>query len=881
MYIKSIKMQGFKSFADKTELDFDKNICAIVGPNGSGKSNVVDALLWVLGEQSVKTLRGDDKMSDIIFSGSKSREGLTKASVSILFDNEDHTLPSEFGEVEIKRTIYKTGENEYFINNSRVRLKDITDLILDVSSKFNIITQGNINALVDNKSSERRVLFENAAGVLKYKKRKEETLKKLDNTKENITRLNLIIKEVMSSLKPLEKQKREAEKYIKIKDNLENIEVSLIASDITNIKERYENIKLENSKLKKEQEVNVFLHPEELEKLKLILLQMDEEITKSNEQIIQINDDISRLQSQKQINLERVKLSVNESAINENLLRLKEEKLSIEKNIAVLDSEIKSLKDEYNILIKEYNDKNNTQLKEKIKITTLKSDYNVKSKELFDLENKINIAKSNIENNSFLPKSIAAVLNSKALSGICDRIENLIEVNVAHKIAISSSLGAAKNFIVTTDFDSAKRAIKYLKNFDLGRCTFFPLDTIKSRYIDNITLNSIKDLTGFIGIASDLVSYDKKYKNIIENQLGNVIIVDSLDDANKIGKKTDYKYKIVSLEGDILYSGGAVSGGRVNTNNDDKLNLLHMQNEYNDKKGLLQSISVTLDNANDKYEELEKEINEVNSKYNGNESLIKNNEIEIGKLEVKMDSLLENLQNEYNMTYENALKSYELTMDPEEAREIVIKYKNDLKGLTNINTGSISEYDRLSKRYDFLAGQKDDLESSSKELYNIIDEMDDIMKKRFKETFDKISTEFSIVFRKMFKGGNGVLKLTDENDLLNTGISILAVPPGKKLNSTSMLSGGEKALTAICLIFAILNVKPAPFIVLDEVEAPLDEENVSMFGDYLKSMQNISQFILITHKKKMMEYASNLYGVTMQESGVSKLVSVKLENNVE
>ena len=449
--------------------------------------------------------------------------------------------------------------------------------------------------------------------------------------------------------------------------------------------------------------------------------------------------------------------------------------------------------------------------------------------------------------------------------------------------------------------------------------------------------------------------------------------MDSLDDANKIGKKTDYKYKIVSLEGDILYSGGAVSGGRVNTNNDDKLNLLHMQNEYNDKKGLLQSISVTLDNANDKYEELEKEIseinykltekrvlienkervlsetkdkltytesnidgfknlnnntlndkieeilytlnskskekeilennlislksrkfdlnnkiedlerkiNEVNSKYNRNESIIKNNEIEIGKLEVKMDSLLENLQNEYNMTYENALKSYELTMDPEEAREIVIKYKNDLKGLTNINTGSISEYDRLSKRYDFLAGQKDDLESSSKELYNIIDEMDDIMKKRFKETFDKISTEYSIVFRKMFKGGNGVLKLIDENDLLNTGISILAVPPGKKLNSTSMLSGGEKALTAICLIFAILNVKPAPFIVLDEVEAPLDEENVSMFGDYLKSMQNISQFILITHKKKMMEYASNLYGVTMQESGVSKLVSVKLENNVE
>ena len=403
---------------------------------------------------------------------------------------------------------------------------------------------------------------------------------------------------------------------------------------------------------------------------------MDEEISKSNEQIIQINDDISRLQSQKQINLERVKLSVNESAINENLLRLKEEKLSIEKNIAVLDNEIKSLKDEYNILIKEYNDKNNTQLKEKIKITTLKSDYNVKTKELFDLENKINIAKSNIENNSFLPKSIAAVLNSKALSGICDRIENLIEVNAAHKLAISSSLGAAKNFIVTTDFDSAKRAIKYLKNFNLGRCTFFPLDTIKSRYIDNAALNSIKDLTGFIGIASDLVSYDKKYKNIIENQLGSVIIVDSLDDANKIGKKTDYKYKIVSLEGDILYSGGAVSGGRVNTNNDDKLNLLHMQNEYNDKKGLLQSISVTLDNANDKYEELEKEINEINYKLTEKRVLIENKERVLSETKDKLtytESNIDGFKNLNNNTLNDKIEEILYTLNSKSKEKEILE----------------------------------------------------------------------------------------------------------------------------------------------------------------------------------------------------------------
>ena len=970
MYIKSIKIQGFKSFADKTEIDFNKNISAIVGPNGSGKSNVVDALLWVLGEQSVKLLRGEDKMSDIIFSGSKTRDAMNKATVSILFDNSDHSLNSPLSEIEIKRSIYKTGENEYFINNSRVRLKDITDLILDVSSKFNIITQGNINALIDNKSSERRVLFENAAGVLKYKKRKEETIKKLENTKENLTRLDLIIKEVTSSLKPLEKQKKEAEKYLEIKDNLENIEVSLIASDITLLKKKYDSLNNENKLILKEQEANVFLHPEELEKLKLILMQMDEEIATSSKNVILINDEISKLQSQKQINLERIKLSVNNDAINDALLKLKEDKLNIEKNIDVLSTEITEIKNEFNDLIKQFNDVNNNELKEKIKITSLKSDYNVSSKKLFDLENKIAIVKSNLENNSYMPRAVKEIITSKTLSGIHNTIGNLIEIPSKYVEAINASLSSSINFIVTQDFNSAKKAIKHLKSFHLGTATFFPLDIVKSRYIDSKVHSAIKDSSSFIGIASDLVKYDKKYKNIIENQLGNVIIIDNIDNLENIGKLINFKCKIVTLDGDILYPGGSVSGGERKSSSSEKEKLFNLESEYNKTRTSIEETNKLLEIANRKYEEydsessklnyiitekrilienkektlaefkdklnyvkdnmdgyknlnnntlnekieeilytlnskskekeilenkleilrskkfdlnnkvedLEKKINEVNSKYNKNESIIKNNEIEIGKIEVKLDSLLENLKNDYNMTYENALKNYELTMDKETARSIVLKYKTELKDLNNINIGAISEYERLNKRYEFLNNQKEDLNDSSKKLYEIIEEMDDIMKKRFKESFDKISKEFSLVYRKMFKGGNGILKLTDENDLLNCGISILAVPPGKKLSSTSALSGGEKALTAICLIFAILNVKPAPFIVLDEVEAPLDEENVIMFGDYLKNMQDISQFILITHKKKMMEYANNLYGVTMQESGVSKLVSVKLEN---
>ena len=970
MYIKSIKIQGFKSFADKTEIDFNKNISAIVGPNGSGKSNVVDALLWVLGEQSVKLLRGEDKMSDIIFSGSKTRDAMNKATVSILFDNSDHSLNSPLSEIEIKRSIYKTGENEYFINNSRVRLKDITDLILDVSSKFNIITQGNINALIDNKSSERRVLFENAAGVLKYKKRKEETIKKLENTKENLTRLELIIKEVTSSLRPLEKQKKEAEKYLEIKDNLENIEVSLIASDITFLKKKYDSLNNENKLILKEQEANVFLHPEELEKLKLILMQMDEEIATSSKNVILINDEISKLQSQKQINLERIKLSVNNDAINDALLKLKEDKLNIEKNIDVLSTEITEIKNEFNDLIKQFNDVNNNELKEKIKITSLKSDYNVSSKKLFDLENKIAIVKSNLENNSYMPRAVKEIITSKTLSGIHNTIGNLIEIPSKYVEAINASLSSSINFIVTEDFNSAKKAIKHLKSFHLGTATFFPLDIVKSRYIDSKVHSAIKDSSSFIGVASDLVKYDKKYKNIIENQLGNVIIIDNIDNLENIGKLINFKCKIVTLDGDILYPGGSVSGGERKSSSSEKEKLFNLESEYNKTRTSIEETNKLLEIANRKYEEydsessklnyiitekrilienkektlaefkdklnyvkdnmdgyknlnnntlnekieeilytlnskskekeilenkleilrskkfdlnnkvedLEKKINEVNSKYNKNESIIKNNEIEIGKIEVKLDSLLENLKNDYNMTYENALKNYELTMDKETARSIVLKYKTELKDLNNINIGAISEYERLNKRYEFLNNQKEDLNDSSKKLYEIIEEMDDIMKKRFKESFDKISKEFSLVYRKMFKGGNGILKLTDENDLLNCGISILAVPPGKKLSSTSALSGGEKALTAICLIFAILNVKPAPFIVLDEVEAPLDEENVIMFGDYLKNMQDISQFILITHKKKMMEYANNLYGVTMQESGVSKLVSVKLEN---
>ena len=971
MYIKCVKMQGFKSFADKFELDFNPGISAVVGPNGSGKSNIIDAILWVLGEQSVKSLRADGNMTDVIFSGSKTRDEQKKASVAICFDNSDHKLNTDLTEVEIKRVIYKTGENDYYLNNIKVRLKDITDLLIDVTGKFNIITQGNINALVENKSSERRVLFESAAGVLKYKKRKEDSLKKLDSTKENLTRINLIIKELLTTLKPLEKQKDDAEKYLKIKEELENIEIALIASDITTISNKYDKLKANNENMQKELDLISLSGNDTLEKLKLENLKLEEQINEHTNNIISLTKEIASLTTQKELAIERSKYNLDKKALNNDILSLNEDKLNYSKKIDILANEIESLKKDITVYTKNLNDLSDDEIKTKVKISNLNNEINKNNLDIIELENKIKLEKINIENNAFLPKSISAVINNPRLKGICNTISALIEINEAHTLAINTSLGASANFIVTENMNCAKKAITYLKEERLGRATFLPLDIIKSRHISKDTEYTLSVLPGYIGIASDLISYDSKYQNIMENQLGNVIVVDNLDNLSDIAKICEYKYKIVSLEGDIIYPGGSISGGNTQSKTlFDKNNLNKFNKELTQKKALKENLNLTYQKEDSKYniildnikklnqkitenriilesknkdyeennlnlnkvinslkglnaskedklseeidnilnnlsnKEKEKEISEnslkqlqskkfdlsneiieqekiyqkQNNEYHRLENSIKNNDIELGKLEVKLDNLLNNLANDYNLTYEFANNNYQLDLDIDVARNRVSELKGRLKNLNNINIGSIDEYQRLKKRFDFLEKQKDELEVSSTKLLEIISEMDQIMIDKFKTTFDGIAKEFTRIFRVMFKGGNGLLKLTDANDLLNTGINIMAVPPGKKLNSTAALSGGEKALTAICLLFAILSVKPVPYIILDEVEAALDEENVNMFGEYLNSIKNQSQFILVTHKKKMMEYADILYGVTMQESGVSKLVSVKLED---
>ncbi len=567
MHLKSIRAFGFKSFADKIDLDIKKGITAVVGPNGSGKSNIVDAVRWVLGEQSVKSLRGTDAMSDVIFSGSKTRPAHTRAYVALLFDNSDHYLNSEFSDVEIKRVIYNTGENEYFINNSKVRLKDVTDLFLDTGAgndSFNIISQGSVSDIINSKPEMRRVIFEDAAGVLKYKKRKEVSLKKLEKTKENIARIRLVIEELEKSVNPLKKQSEIAKKYLSFKEELKKIEIALIASDISAINIDYKKIKTEVDSLERElsqMNSNNSEDNSKLEKLKLENLKLDEAITLKNNEYIKLTENLASLEAEKLVTMERKKYDTNQDNLSEVLLKLKEEQLSLKKEMATekvkLDDIISDIK-EKSI---EKDSVDNNIIMDKVKKNTLATKINDYQKSILVLENKIEILNDNTQNSSKMPGAVRSILNNMRLHGVHNTIGNVIETENMYSIAIDTALGAASNFIVVDNQETTKECINYLKTNNLGRATFFPINIIKAKNINSSDIEKIKNHKGFVNVANFLVKYDKEYDDIIKNQLGNVVVVRDMDALNDIGKILDYKYRIVSLDGEILYSGGSVTGG--------------------------------------------------------------------------------------------------------------------------------------------------------------------------------------------------------------------------------------------------------------------------------------------------------------------------------
>ncbi|MDY6015908.1 MAG: AAA family ATPase [Bacilli bacterium] len=979
MYLKEISATGFKSFADKLTISLDGKTTCIVGPNGSGKSNIVDAVRWVLGEQSVKSLRGDSNMSDVIFSGSKNRNALNVATVSLTFDNSDNYINIPYNEITVKRRVYRTGENEYFINNEKCRLKDITDLFLDSGigkSSFNIISQGEVQKIVSESSYDRRVIFESAAEVLKYKKRKEDALKKLDKTHTNLERVNDIIAELEIQVEPLKEQSIKAEEYLKIKNELKNIEVALLSSEITTINEEYQLTKEKIEKLNNEI-MNLGVQSNksdtELLDLKNNLSKIELTIKELNNRLLSLTKEEEKINGEKNILKERQKYDASNSKVHENISSLKEEKLKKENiihldkiDLDTLQNELESIKSEINNLTllsntskKEYQDSFN--------------EYNEKTKLLADIDHKIGIIEDYINNGGTINNSIKAILNNPRLRGIHQTLGALLEIDEKYLKALDVSLGGSKQFIVVENEDSAKSAINYLKDNKLGRATFFPISVIKPRGVDLDTLNVVRNMQGFISVLMDVVKYDSKYYNVVSNQVGNVLLVDNIDNANKISKVINQRYKIVTLDGDIVHIGGTMTGGSLNTSksifeekheletlrvkrreiaeviatleeniksstskledNSEKIRqkeivLIQTQEKYNAKKSSLditneeynniinelRSLENLVDSSLSKEEdrimklyyktsrEKEEVVREIarstkekdkisstidnieatnklnNTSLYTKEKELKTLEINISKMDVLLDNYLRILSEDYEMTYEKAKNNYILEMDTKEARSLVNSYKNRIKQIGMVNVQAIEDYKRVSERYNFLNSQKDDLLNAKDTLLEIINEMDTVMKEEFLTTFNKIDIEFQEVFKQLFKGGSASLKLTNPDDLLETGVDIIASPPGKKLTSINLLSGGEKTLTAICLIFAILNVKPIPFCLFDEVEAALDEANVDNFGKYLNNYKDKTQFLIITHKKRTMEYANTLYGITMQESGVSKLVSVKLDN---
>ena len=568
MYLKEIKISGFKSFADKTNITLDDNITCIVGPNGSGKSNIIDAVKWVLGEQSIKSLRGSNNMSDVIFAGSKSRSPLNLASVSLIFDNSDSYLKVPYTEISVTRKVFRSGENEYYLNNEKCRLKDIYDLFLDSGMgkyAFNIISQGEVSKIISDSPYERRTIFEEAAGVLKYKRRKEEALKKLEKTNENLTRVKDIIKELEEQIEPLKIQSEQASKYLKIKENLEQMEIALIANDLEKLNVLYHEQTKQIEDLTNEiieKTTNITNDDIELEKKKQELEKITTNLTSLQQNLLILTKEEEKLNGEKNIIKERSKYDAEDVKVHENITNLKEQKLSlnnkllsIKTDLTILDNKIKEVLKDNSNKNNEYVSLNNTKEDIKNKISALENSKLQK-------EYKIKYLNDYIENSSF-PVSIKRLLSNPKLIGIHNTISKLINIDEKYLLALDVSLGGAKDYLVVDNPNVAKTCINYLKENNLGRVTFFPLDVIKPRYIEDNILNVVNDMDGFIDILANLVSYDSNYKNIIFNQLGNVLVVDNIDNANKISKKINNKYKIVTLDGEIINVGGSITGGTV------------------------------------------------------------------------------------------------------------------------------------------------------------------------------------------------------------------------------------------------------------------------------------------------------------------------------
>ena len=976
MYLKRIELHGFKSFADKVNVEFQPGITGIVGPNGCGKSNISDAVRWVLGEQSVKSLRGSN-MSDVIFAGSEDRRAQNLAEVTLVFDNSDRTLNYDYNEVEITRRLYRQGnEAEYLLNRQQCRLKDITDLILDTGlgrDSLSIISQGNISNFADNRPEERRAIFEEAAGVSKYKKRKIEAIRKLERTKENLDRIGDIVYELEKQITPLKKQKEKAETYLELKEKLTSIEVNVLVHEISETNASLEELSKILKSLNEKQaalDAEILLKESANDEIKKKMFVLDNEINALQSQLLEAMSEVSRLETSK-VEVDQKRKHALESKDNKDIAH------KLENLKAILADVV----EEYNNRVgrleeteKDLNDLFNKQKEMTLMIQEKHQSISHLTQEITKNKNRQEILIDLVENKSNYHSGVKAVMSlSNRNPDIIGVFGDLIKNDQEYDLAISTALGSALQFIVTKDDLQARLAIKFLRDNKAGRATFLPLETMEPRSLREEHEILCPTLDGYLGVVSDFVSSDKKIENVILNQLGNVILADNIDHASEISKATYARYKVVTLDGNIVNVGGSLTGGSANKQQSSiiqkrelekvKEHLKELENKLAKEKNELNSLEneskeishtllqkqmsyakleVVVQNkkeelivAKGEYEDLSHqnveledfksgkinnqlviELNEaiqhrdqlteqIKSKREMRMSYVNENEqlesalktlrkdlkdiqsqvnekaIASTKQEAALNNYLNRLSNEYAMTYEYASENYQEELDMESARYEVAVLRNEINALGHVNLDAIEEYEEVSKRYEDMNGQRLDLIQAQDKIIQAIDEMDDIMVEKFSTTFDKINYQFNLVFRELFGGGRAEIKYTDPNNILETGIDIDVQPPGKSVSNITLFSGGEKALIAISCLFAILKVRPVPMCILDEVEAALDMANVERFAKFLREFSSQTQFIVVTHREGTMEECDLLYGATMQQKGVTKLVSVKLEEAVD
>ena len=1173
MYLKEIEIQGFKSFADKTKVVFDQGVTAVVGPNGSGKSNITESLRWALGESSVKSLRGG-KMPDVIFAGTESRKPLNYASVVVTLDNEDGFIKDAGQVIKVERHIYRSGDSEYRIDGKKVRLRDVHDLFLDTGlgrDSFSIISQGKVEEIFNSKPEERRAIFEEAAGVLKYKTRRKETESKLQQTQDNLDRLEDIIYELDNQIKPLEKQAENARKFLdlngqrkaiyldvlvaQIKEN--KAELELTVEELTQVQElltsyyqKRQELEEENQSLKKKrQDLQAQMAKDQgslmdltnlisdLER-KLALSKLESEQVALNQQEAQARvtaledkrKTLSKEKAEKEANLAQLEEELAEN--NKELNRLEAEMLAFSDDP---DQMIELLRERFVALLQEEADVSNQltrienelensrqlsqkqadqleKLKEQLatakekasqqkteleiakeQVQKLLADYQASSKEqeeqkvsyqaqqsqLFDrldsLKNKQARAQSleNIlRNHSNFYAGVKSVLQEKdRLGGIIGAVSEHLTFDVHYQTALEIALGASSQHIIVEDENAATKAIDFLKRNRAGRATFLPLTTIKARTISSQNQDAIAASPGFLGMADELVSFDKRLEAIFKNLLATTAIFDTVEHARTAARQVRYQVRVVTLDGTELRTGGSYAGGANRQNNSIfiKPELEQLQKEIAEEEANLRSEEASLKTLQDEMavlterleaiksqgeqariqeqglylayqqtnqqveeletlwklqeeelnrlsegdwqadkekcqerlatiasekQNLEAEIEEIKSNKNAIQERYQNlqeqisqarllkselqgqkryevtdierlgkeldnldieqeeiqrllqekvdnlekvdtdllsqqveeaktqktnlqqglirKQFELDDIEGQLDDIASHLdqarqQNEewirkqtraeakkekvserlrylqaqltdqYQISYTEALEKAHELEDLNLAEQEVKDLEKAIRSLGPVNLDAIDQYEEVHNRLDFLNSQRDDILSAKNLLLETITEMNDEVKERFKSTFEAIRESFKVTFRQMFGGGQADLILT-EGDLLTAGVEISVQPPGKKIQSLNLMSGGEKALSALALLFSIIRVKTIPFVILDEVEAALDEANVKRFGDYLNRFDKDSQFIVVTHRKGTMAAADSIYGVTMQESGVSKIVSVKLKD---